>query len=93
MIDEAVLSGSMSSVVVASIECMFDWLPVPAGMAGYGGYLAEVVAHRRALVEKTGESVGWVARIGAAARVVNQGAAAELVAIGVFVRAPLGVRR
>ncbi|MDP7729899.1 HNH endonuclease signature motif containing protein [Mycobacterium sp. TY813] len=62
---------------------MFDRLPcLPCGLADYDGYLAEVVAHRRALLEQTEESVGWVARIGGAARVVNQGAAAELVAVG-----------
>ncbi len=51
------------------------------GMEGYDGYL-EVVAHRRALLEKTEDSVGWMTRIAAAARVVNQAQAAELVAIG-----------
>ncbi|TDK95002.1 DUF222 domain-containing protein, partial [Mycobacterium paragordonae] len=50
-------------------------------MEGYDGYL-EVLAHRRALLEKTEDSVGWMTRIGAAARVVNQAQAAELVAIG-----------
>ena len=61
---------------------MFDRLPfIAPGMEGYDVYL-EVLAHRRALLVETEESVGWLARIGAAARVVNQAQAAELVAIG-----------
>lgn len=64
------------------VECMFDRLPfVPGGSAEYDTYL-QVVAHRRALLDKIEESLGWVARIAAAGRVVNQGVAAELVAIG-----------
>ncbi|WP_371934553.1 HNH endonuclease signature motif containing protein [Mycobacterium sp. TY815] len=42
----------------------------------------ESVVRRQVLAVATEESVGWMARIGAAARWVNQGAAAELVAIG-----------
>ncbi|WP_205878300.1 HNH endonuclease signature motif containing protein [Mycobacterium camsae] len=50
-------------------------------MAEYDGY-REVLAHRRALLEETEQSVGWMARIVGAARSVNQDMAAELVAIG-----------
>jgi hypothetical protein len=38
--------------------------------------------HREGLTAATDESVGWVERIRAAARVANQAAGAELVAIG-----------
>ncbi|MBX9642035.1 MAG: HNH endonuclease [Mycobacteriaceae bacterium] len=51
-------------------------------MAGYDNYLAEVLAHRQALLEKTEDSAGWMTRTCGAARLLNQAAAAELVAIG-----------
>ncbi|ODR23887.1 DUF222 domain-containing protein [Mycobacterium gordonae] len=61
---------------------MFDRLPfVHPGMAEFDAY-QQVLAHRRALLEKTEESVGWMARIARAGRSVNQDVAAELVAIG-----------
>ena len=64
------------------IECLFDRLPfVHPGMAEFDAY-QQVLAHRRALLEKTEESVGWMARIARAGRSVNQDVAAELVAIG-----------
>ncbi|MDT5138354.1 MAG: hypothetical protein QOD58_2616, partial [Mycobacterium sp.] len=60
---------------------MFDLSPVegpaPEVVAGLAG-IAERFAQRTA----TAESAGWVGRIRAAARVANQAAGAELVAIG-----------
>ena len=72
------------SVNAGNIESMFE-MPRTNSLellARFDGYLEPVLALREALMETTAESVGWVGRIGAAARVVNQGAAAELVAIG-----------
>ncbi|PJE10646.1 MAG: hypothetical protein CK429_18515, partial [Mycobacterium sp.] len=70
------------SAVAGTIESMFDRLPfVHPGMAEFDAY-QQVLAHRRALLEKTEESVGWMARIARAGRSVNQDMAAELVAIG-----------
>ncbi|WP_244895983.1 HNH endonuclease signature motif containing protein, partial [Mycobacterium asiaticum] len=42
----------------------------------------EVIDHREGLTAKTAESAGWIARIQAAARVQNQAAALEFVAVG-----------
>ncbi|MFV8319123.1 HNH endonuclease signature motif containing protein [Mycobacterium sp. 23] len=44
--------------------------------------MGQVFEHREGLLGKTAQSLGWVARVCGAARVVNQGAAAELVAVG-----------
>ncbi|MBI2699913.1 MAG: HNH endonuclease [Mycobacterium sp.] len=44
--------------------------------------MGQMFEQREGLLGKTVESVGWVARVCGAARVVNQGTAAELVAIG-----------
>jgi hypothetical protein len=49
--------------------------------AGFA-WLERVIDHREGLTAATEESAGWVGRIRAAARVQNQAAAAELVAIG-----------
>ncbi|MHA7650073.1 HNH endonuclease signature motif containing protein [Mycobacterium sp. ML4] len=54
----------------------------PELLARFDCFREQVLARREALMETTTESTGWVQRICGAARVVNQGAAAELVAIG-----------
>ncbi len=50
--------------------------------ACFDAHMREVAARREVLSETTEESAGWVQRVCAAARVVNQAAAAELVAMG-----------
>ncbi len=69
-----------------TIESMFDTpsgtLPSPEQLARFDACMGEVFARREGLRGKTEESAGWMARICGAARVQNQAAAAELVAIG-----------
>src|SRR4051812_5757629 len=80
---------STRSEAPSIIAHMFEQAPVegpaPEVGAGFEG-MAEVFAQRT----RTEESVGWVARIRAGARMENQAAAAQLVAIGELFRYRLG---
>ncbi len=76
------------------IECMFDnsgeasgaepscRAPSAEQWARFDAHLREVAVRREVLRQATAESTGWVERIAGAARVLNQAAAAELVAVG-----------
>lgn len=54
----------------------------PEVIARFDAWAEEVYGRREALSAVTEESAGWMERIGVAGRVANQGAAAQLVAIG-----------
>ncbi len=70
--------GARVSDTPASIECMFESMGVAAGV----DHPCDALAERRQLRTPTAESVGWVQRIGAAARAENRAAAAQLIEIG-----------
>src|SRR4051794_11576731 len=69
------------------IECMFEQ---SQGLAPEVGAGFEGMAERFAQRTRTEESAGWVGRICAGARMENQAAAAQLVAIGELFRYRLG---
>ena len=60
----------------------FSELTAEERVARFDALMGQTFEHREGLLGKTAKSAGWVGRICGAARVVNQGAAAELVAIG-----------
>ncbi len=70
--------GARVSDTAASIECMFESM----GAATRTDHPCDALAERRQLRTPTAESVGWVQRIGAAARAENRAAAAQLIEIG-----------